>query len=179
MNNGKPTTIHAFASAKGGVGKSSLAVAAAHRVAHSGRRAVVIDCDLTGSSLADGLSLRAPDLRKDAAGHLDLTAGPSLPYLSFEQTTNLVDKRMAVKEAADPCWVPFFNDALAFTADDPSTDCNIAAMTWRDDTDPNVQYLPSSSARGDIRLALSWLYHLEPVTWTRRFAWLLKMAVSS
>ena len=176
MTTKKPTVaLHAFSSAKGGVGKSTLAIAAAHIVARpsNGRKAVVIDCDLTGSSLADGLRLRAPAMPRNEFGALDLTA-PSVPEpLSVEETTKLIDERMSLKETDPPSAVPFFNDALTFTAKDPDIECNIASMTWRDEVNDAVLYLPSSSAREDIRLALAWLYEVDSTRWTRRFAWVL------
>jgi Mrp family chromosome partitioning ATPase len=49
-----PRTIglHVFCSAKGGVGKSTLAVAAAKLLADRGRTCVLVDADLTGTPSA-------------------------------------------------------------------------------------------------------------------------------
>jgi MinD-like ATPase involved in chromosome partitioning or flagellar assembly len=60
--NRRAIRVHAFASAKGGVGKSSLAVGCARIVAEQSGVPVLIDADVTGSSLADGLALVAPRL---------------------------------------------------------------------------------------------------------------------
>jgi hypothetical protein len=168
-------TVHAFSSAKGGVGKSSLAVAAAHIVAlqPGDRRSLVIDCDLTGSSLADGMRLRAPGLPRDGRGTLNLLATKIPPSLTVDETTALIDQRMTAKEGDEPSFVPFFNDALTFVAKEPDVECNVAAMAWTDEVSERVLYLPSSSAKADIRLALAWLYDPDSVRWTRRFAWVL------
>jgi hypothetical protein len=50
-------------------------------------------------------------------------------------------------------------------------------MLWCDDINERVLYFPSSPLREDIRLALAWLYNVEPFIWTRRFAWILERIV--
>ena len=52
-----------FHSVKGGVGKSTLSTRCALALARKRpeRRVYLVDLDLTGTSLADGLPLRAPD----------------------------------------------------------------------------------------------------------------------
>src|SRR5262245_46570481 len=47
----REVTLHAFSSIKGGVGKSTLAVVAANLLARRGRRCLVVDVDLIGTSL--------------------------------------------------------------------------------------------------------------------------------
>jgi hypothetical protein len=178
---GRPAiTIHAFASAKGGVGKSSLAVAAASLLERlKGRHAVVIDCDLTGSSLADGLRLLAPNLVADEAGRLDLLTRQPPKYQKADQTEKSIELRMGVTAGATPMWVPFLNDALSFVKAESATDCNLAAMLWIDEMSSGVNYLPSSSSKEDIRLALGWLYHVDPIDWCRRFAQLIYILIST
>ena len=66
--------VHAFCSVKGGVGKSALAVASAEVMLDQGRRPLVLDADLTGTSLADGLRMEAPRLPK-TGGALELGPG--------------------------------------------------------------------------------------------------------
>ena len=71
-------TPHAFASAKGGVGKSTLAVACAKLIAsEAGRRCVLVDADMTGTSLADGLKLCAPDVTAGRDGRPKSDAAPT------------------------------------------------------------------------------------------------------
>ena len=89
----QPLRIHAFCSVKGGVGKSTLAVACATRLARQGREVVLIDADLTGSSLADGLTLEAPLVTSDAAGAMDLTAPATGEFLSAVDSEHLRDER--------------------------------------------------------------------------------------
>ena len=54
----RSVTLHVFASVKGGVGKSTLAVQCARLCAAAGRPTVLFDFYFTGTSLADGLPLR-------------------------------------------------------------------------------------------------------------------------
>ena len=66
-------TLHVFCSAKGGVGKTSLAVEAASMFARDpNRRCVLIDSDFTGTSIADDLDLCAPKTRTRLDGTLEM-----------------------------------------------------------------------------------------------------------
>jgi Mrp family chromosome partitioning ATPase len=68
---------HAFASVKGGVGKSALAIFAAKFLALQNRKPLLVDCDMTGTSFADGLRLCAPKVTADASGALDVLQPPT------------------------------------------------------------------------------------------------------
>jgi hypothetical protein len=165
--------LHVFCSAKGGVGKSTLAVAAAKLLAAQGRVPVLIDADLTGTSLADGLALCAPEVTIGPDGHPDLTAQPTGRSLTRRETLRLLDGRNNLSwdntEPSPP--PPFFNDVLRGAA--PDRECQIDALFWRHRDDDKVLYLPSSPARRDVLVALGWLYKEEPFTWLQRVTWIL------
>lgn len=77
MNNPRTITVHTFSSAKGGVGKSVLAIASAKILAVSGRSPALLDCDFTGTSIADGLRLCALRVELAEDGTVDLDATPT------------------------------------------------------------------------------------------------------
>lgn len=178
-------SLHAFCSAKGGVGKSTLAVASALILKNDPARVrvpLLIDADLTGTSLADGLRLRAPNLQEKADGTLDLDADPAGPAYSVSDTfsqrrrrNTLVFERGA-NFAGEPLCIPFLNDALAYA---PSQgrgpgDCRIDSLFWIHEDDDGVLYLPSSSLPEDGMLALGWLYQqVEHDRLVCRLCWLL------
>lgn len=171
-------TIHAFCSAKGGVGKSTLAVACAKLLAAGGRRCVLIDADLTGTSLADGLRLCAPDVVLKPDGSADLEAAPR-GYLDRETTLKRRAGRERAGRSSEPLPPPFLNDALLhgherwLDGEGALDECNITAIMWRHERDDGVLYVPSSPLRPDIRVALGWLYYEERHAWIQRMAWLL------
>jgi len=172
-------TIHAFCSVKGGVGKSTLAVACAKLLAESGRKPVLIDADLTGTSLADGLRLCAPELATRQDGGADLEA-PTGRRLSRAETV------AARRARADTPWTeippppPFLNDILihghelALYDEDLERECTVEPLLWRHEKDDGVAYLPSSPLRADVEIALGWLYRARQFTWIRRMTWLLE-----
>src|SRR4051812_15961136 len=133
-------TLHVFASAKGGVGKSTLAVTCAKLLAEGrDRLSIVVDADMTGTSLADGLHLLAPDtmLLSDGTvararpgpprgealprpapapmllseGTVDIEAAPSGRFLSREEVKRprRLRRDSRNKRGLPP---PFLNDAL-------------------------------------------------------------------
>lgn len=168
-------TIHCFFSVKGGVGKSTLAVALAHLLPEP-RRAVVIDFDLTGTSLATGLDLEAPEVALDEKGRMDLLAKPTGQFLSVEKSRILREKRKENKEENAALPPSYTNDALAF--EDPKggdEDCKLESLLWRHQNDKGIRYMPSSSIGGDIMSALQWIYRSDDDQegWMRRTAWLL------
>src|SRR5262245_18811308 len=103
---------HAFASTKGGVGKSSLAVATARYLAHTSRVPVVLDLDLTGSSTADALALCAPDLPVDSDGRFSAT-GRMVGWLDHASTQARRQARGSHQSVGRPfLHLPYSNDAL-------------------------------------------------------------------
>lgn len=149
--------LHAFASTKGGVGKSSLSVAAAHWIGkQSSRRAVLIDLDLTGSSLADGLGLCAPELVLDEQNQFELDASPQ-SHLSVELTR---ERRLRRVLGGPFAALPYVNDALL--AREPT---NVGKWLWKDPSGSAVGYLPSSSAHGDVVRAVHDLVQMPDDDW--------------
>lgn len=175
--------LHAFCSAGGGVGKSTLAVASARILAHDpagARVPVLIDVDLTGASLADGLRLCAPRLPQRPDGTLDLDSAPTGQFFSLAETfaqrqarnTRLVWHPGAYETR--PLCIPFLNDALAYTATEQEQECRIDAMLWRHEEEDGVRYLPSSSLPDDAAVALGWLHGQdEPDRLLCRLCWIL------
>jgi hypothetical protein len=165
-------TLHAFCSAKGGVGKSTLAIAAARLLAEGGRRVVVVDADLTGTSLSDGLRLCAPDVARLPDGHLDFDAAPTGRHLTREETVTLRNKRKDAGEwEGQPPAPPYLNDVLIYDKDEH--EARVEALCWKHEDDDGVLYLPSAPFRQDISIALGWLHNEEPFTWLGRLMWLL------
>jgi len=170
----RTVVLHAFCSAKGGVGKSTLAVGSAKLLAAQGKCPIVVDADLTGTSLADGLHLLAPKMALKGDGALDLDAAPSGKVLSPSETRSLRSRRKVKNDRLRPLPPPYLNDALTYRNDDEMRECRVDAMLWRHERDDGVLYLPSSPLRPDIEVALGWLYRAgEPFSWLRRFSWIL------
>jgi len=166
--------VHAFCSAKGGVGKTALAVGAAKTLAEQGGSCLLIDADLTGTSLADGLDLRAPVVRSDDGERLDLESEPSGRHHSVPQTRALRRKRALDGNIGEPTHLPYFNDVVGFLPQEGSTDCRLRPLLWRGEpSERGVLYLPSSPLRRDVGQALSWLYRPDQSAWQRRLAWIL------
>jgi len=179
MNNVRSVTVHTFSSAKGGVGKTALAVAAAKILADRGRSPIFVDCDLTGTSVADGLRLRAPETTSGSVGTVDLCAPPTGKLLTVAETQKLRGRRRDKQWKDVPPPPPYFNDAFAFEGAEHGNDCRIDAMIWRHERDDGVRYLPSSPFRHDALVALGWLYQEIPLEWMRRLAWLLDLMVET
>ena len=93
---------HAFTSIKGGVGKSTLPIAATKLLAHMKRTPVLIDCDMTGNSFADGLQLRAPKMTLDASGAIDLLQPPTGQHETLERTRQLRALRRDARRGEAP-----------------------------------------------------------------------------
>ncbi len=160
--------LHLFCSVKGGVGKSTLAIAAAKLLAHLGRKPAFLDCDLSGTSIADGLDLCGPDMTLvEGRAFVDLLAEPTGRYLSEEDTREKRRERK-VRKAEDgyekdyPYPPGYLNDALRYAdavrrrTDDwpkaPRTD----ALIWRHKNDDGVLYFPSSSVLEDVQGSMGW-----------------------
>jgi len=171
-------TLHVFCSVKGGVGKSTLAVACAKLLADAGRVPVLIDADLTGTSLADGLRLCAPEVetRKDRSANL---AAPTGRLLSHTETVSARRARDRIPWEETPPPPVYLNDLLihghaqALVDEELTAECPVKPLLWRHELDDGVGYLPSSPLRTDVSIALSWLYRDERFTWIRRMTWLL------
>lgn len=173
--------LHVFCSVKGGVGKSTLAVVTGKLLASLGRVPVVIDLDMLGASLADGLSLRAPKV-PTRDGLLDLEAPPAAEWASVEETRNMRDDRKTwVEHNADrfdtlvsaPPPV-FLNEAFFYPVPTPGRDCCVSALLWCHEEDDGVGYLPSSPLREDARRSAPYsLGALGGFAWVRRLAWIL------
>lgn len=168
--NSRTVTLRAFCSAKGGVGKSSLAVAAAKLLAAVGRTVVLLDADLTGTSLADGLDLCAPKLSILDDGTADYLSANGA-RLTRDETIEARDRReMVLTELVPP--PPFLSDLLVYPVEE-DTDLPLDSLFWRMQDDDGVRYLPSSPLANDVSMALGWLDTANDSAWTQRLVWLL------
>lgn len=174
--------IHAFASVKGGVGKSTLAIACAKLLVEQGRVPVLVDADMLGTSIVDGLDLVAPQVPLDDVGQPDLHALPTGKYLTLEETRHQRGRR---RDAQGNAKLPpvFLNDILDdFEVQfDQATDegatvkaPRISGLLWRHTKDDDIAYLPSSALRRDVEQSLGWIRgHLQEGfdDWVRCLAW--------
>jgi CobQ/CobB/MinD/ParA nucleotide binding domain len=170
-------TLHTFSSVKGGVGKSTLAITCAKLLAASKRVPVLIDCDLTGTSFADGLRLEAPDLALND-GALDLTtAKPATSYFSVDETRQRRAERRinGSNERALP--PSYFNDVLK-AVDVTNEPVQVSAALWRHERADGVAYLPSSSIQRDVVESLHWYDQREPFEWAQCAFWAIDDLVS-
>ncbi len=166
--------LHTFCSVKGGVGKTSLAIACAKILAAQGRVPVLIDCDLTGTSLADGLDLRAPKAKLHEDGSIDLEAEPTGNDLYTVAESRRMRARRRFALQTDEKWKdhphppPFFNDPLNFAYANKRAP-RIDGMIWRHERNDGVLYLPSSSTYDDMTQSLEWFFG-EAFDFARAFA---------
>lgn len=164
--------VHIFCSVKGGVGKSTLAVACAKILAKRGRVPVLFDCDLTGTSLADGLNLHPPQVSLHEDGAIDLLAPPSeQPFHSVETYRQLRRKRdHAILEEEKwkdrPLPPPYVNDAL-HSAWMYLRPMRVDSLLWKIEPDDGVLYFPSSSAHEDVLQTAEWFYTDRPFEFAR------------
>lgn len=98
-----------FHSVKGGVGKSTLAWLTARRLARDAT-VLLVDLDLTGTSLADVLDLEAPTWGTRAGDDLPITEAPT-GYLAEQETRQAIERR-AGSDSSMCRDVPMFNDFL-------------------------------------------------------------------
>jgi hypothetical protein len=152
-------------------------VACAKLLADQKRPCVLVDADLTGTSMADGLRLCAPDVVL-SEGSADLDAPPE-GYLDRARTLELRAKRDRSSWTSAPPPPPFLNDALihgpgaASEAGEGAKECDVRSILWEHESRDGVLYLPSSPLRKDIEIALGWLYYEERHAWVQRLTWLL------
>lgn len=177
--------LHLYASVKGGVGKSTLAVLAAKLLASEGRRPVVIDADVLGSSLADGLEICAPVVH-ERDGVPDYGAPPTGQWHDLPTTRRLREERKHWWKDHGKAALPatlgpaFINDAVFYADAGTGQRCRVDAMLWRRPSDDGVRYLPSSPLRDDaIRIAPHASGNEPHFAWLRRFAWILDELVSN
>jgi len=137
-----------FHSVKGGVGKSTLSTFVAHGLAQQGRDVVLIDLDLTGTSLSDVLALEAPRWTIDG---IDLRSRPPGGFFNREETLDRILNRDPVEAAG--LKVPYLNDFLLWSDPDWSTDRDVVpeALSWRLHGGPeNLSVIPSSALPADL-----------------------------
>jgi hypothetical protein len=153
--------IHAFASVKGGVGKSSLAIACAKLLVEQGSKPVLVDGDMFGTSIADGLDLCAPEVKLDAGGRPDLHEPPTGKHYTLEETRR---RRGLRRDAPVDVKLPpvFLNDILEdfdeqFAKEGYVKAPCIDALLWRHENDDGVAYLPSSPLREAVAESLGWI----------------------
>lgn len=164
--------VWAFASVKGGAGKSALSVACARILSRNGRIPLLIDADLTGTSLADGLALRAPHLE---GGPLNLRPDQDPEYRTVGETK--VGRIIrAEAHGRGPYSIPYLNDALLFRATSYADECHLHHMVWRS-SDDSVRYLPASPLGYDQRAMYQWMDRANQPLWGGRFGSLLELSL--
>jgi hypothetical protein len=167
---------------KGGVGKSTLSYLVARRIAEelgAGERVALVDADLTGTSLADVLPLRAPwwgGLASDAPLPLDRAPDgwhppdPARGDLAMRATYPDGHARV----------VPLLNDFLLWSKNryDADADVHPEALFWKPpEDDPLAErlvVLPSSALPNDLGHILPLIYdELHAAYLESRLEWLL------
>lgn len=155
MNTTAPLPITVFCSAKGGVGKSSLAFVTARMKADSPGGAVLLDLDLTGTSMIEGLPLLAPD---GAGG-----------FRTRADTLQVLDARKYARP--DPLALrdpPFTHDVLRDLED--ASGYRIETRFWQAEHESETfRVLPSSPLPGHHDMAMGWLGAAHADEWAIRF----------
>lgn len=151
--------VYAFVSVKGGVGKTTLAAAAAAGFAAEGRRVAVVDLDFVGTSVADAFWLCAPDLWDGAALR---RTGPAAALLTRQET--LLRRRDLWDDRAPPR-VLFLNDLLFRRPArfDPEL------IAWRDAESP-IRWFPTSPGLPQAREAAHHIWVGRESTFTRKLS---------
>lgn len=147
--------VLSFHSVKGGVGKSTLATLAAHGAARQNpeMRVVLIDMDLTGTSLADVLPIAAPFWGSKSHEAMKLLAKPD-GYLDREASLEALEARDGERPHVT---VPVLNDYLLFASPDwdAETDIPAESLFWRFERGPeNLFVIPSSALPVDLEATL-------------------------
>ena len=138
---------YSFHSVKGGVGKSTLSTFVAHGLARQGRDVVLIDLDLTGTSLSDVLALEGPRWVGD---EIDLRSPPGAGFFDRAETLARIRER---DPTAMKLQVPFLNDFLLWSDPDWSTERDVVpeALSWRLQGGPEMlRVIPSSALPADL-----------------------------
>ncbi len=127
------------------------------------RDTILIDMDLTGTSLSDVLNLQPPRF-PETDGVLQLREQPS-GYLTGADASALIEKRRDAEDGASAVGVPFLNDYILFQTpswdtkediDDPSR------MGWKMEGAPaNLRVLPSSALPRDLEKILPLVFDEE------------------
>ncbi len=154
---------YSFHSVKGGVGKSALSTMTALAEAARGADTLLMDMDLTGTSLSDVLDLVPPRFTEEE-GVLQLLDAPA-GFLTREDAARAIDARRAAREGASAVGAPFLNDYLLFETpswdeardiDDPT------ALGWRMEGAPDtLRVLPSSALPRDLERILPLVFDEE------------------
>ena len=170
----RKVTLHVFCSVKGGVGKSTLAITCAKLLAARGRHPLVVDADLTGTSLADGLRLRAPEVVLHDDGTVDVEAAPTGKFCSVDEVAR---RRRGRRDSKRPTPPPYLNDLLRpyFEENEPAGATRVDALFWRHEVDDGIWYLPSSALRHDVEESAHWLCR-EAFDWLAAMTSLLEAA---
>lgn len=128
-------TVHSL---RGGAGRTTLAL---RKARESGPGTVLIETDLTGTSLCDVLPLRAPDLGSLPDEALKLTSKPRSWYSTAESRA-----RMELRHRSAPWGLPFLNDWLLFTPEQDARagDARAEALLWMEDPDQGLRIIPAS-----------------------------------
>lgn len=168
--------VWSFHSVKGGVGKTTLSVLVARHLAERGERVLVVDLDLTGTSLADGLALRAP-VWDDPEGRRLLTRPP-------DRREAIGDRLFGSRERT-PASPPFLNDFLLREQDEDWTvdEAHPEAFAWSlpedDALADRLFVVPSSAFPSDLDRVLALLYDEPFSAWAEsRLEWLLDALLS-
>lgn len=163
-------------SVKGGVGKSTLSYALALALARE-EPTLLVDVDLTGTSLADVLTLEAPSW----SGEMDLRRAPD-GWLPWPEARRRVGVRAHTLEGHP---VPFLNDFLLWREgrSQLEEDVHPAALAWRLSPeaapDARLYVIPSSALPRDLAKILPVIYdELHAGYLEGRLEWLLEYVLS-
>ncbi len=141
-----------FHSVKGGVGKSTLSARVAMALARRGP-VTLIDLDLTGTSLADGMPLVTPELWREAEArggdpsHPDRAQRVEASRLGA-RARDLAQQRDPGRQPPPREGVPYLNDWLLYDGAGPEP--RLQDHLWRHAALPNLRVLPSSALPGDL-----------------------------
>lgn len=179
MTPSRKIRLYAYFSSKGGVGKSTLSYVTARLAADvAGREAVLLDLDMWGSSLADGLRMVAPVVPTTEAGLMRFDAEPTGRYMTWDETLKARQQRAfgEVSDASLPPFLPYLNDAFYLKADRDRLTAPLAHLLWRDEgvDDAPVAFMPSSPLFDDLERVAAWLAEIEVHTaWAARVWWVI------
>lgn len=163
MSERRKVRLYAYMSSKGGVGKSTLSVATAWLAATApGREVVLLDLDMWGSSLGDGLPLCAPVVPQGEDSVMRFHEPPSGQLMSRDDTLRARHRRRFAPGAdgSVPSFLPYLNDALFVKADGDTLTAPIAHFLWRFDgalAELPLHVIPSSPLLDDVARVAKWM----------------------